>query len=71
MIVADEAVHWPDYPRALDELRRMVRAGGTLATFGHSDHVFVDDRAVTATSSRKCSKKTMQVKPSSVQAEFS
>lgn len=42
MVVAGQAVHWFDYPKLFQEMKRIVRPGGTLAFWGYTDHVFSD-----------------------------
>jgi SAM-dependent methyltransferase len=42
MVVSGQAAHWFDYPTFFPEMRRILRAGGTLALWGYKDHVFVD-----------------------------
>lgn len=42
MVVAGQAAHWFDYPKLFNEMKRIVRPGGTLAFWGYTDHIFPD-----------------------------
>ncbi|KAI9728104.1 MAG: hypothetical protein M1834_007820 [Cirrosporium novae-zelandiae] len=42
MVVAGQAAHWFDYPKAFKELKRILRPEGTIAFWGYMDHTFVD-----------------------------
>jgi SAM-dependent methyltransferase len=47
MVVSGQAAHWFEYAKAWPELKKKVRAGGTLAFWGYKDPVFVDYPAAT------------------------
>jgi trans-aconitate 3-methyltransferase len=40
MVVSGQAAHWFDYPKFFNEMKRIVRPGGTLAFWGYTDHIF-------------------------------
>ena len=42
LVVSGQAAHWFDYSKVWLELKKKVRAGGTLAFWGYKDPVFVD-----------------------------
>lgn len=41
LIIAGQAAHWFDYPKLFPELKRILRAKGTIAFIGYSDPIFI------------------------------
>ncbi|KAL9584574.1 MAG: hypothetical protein Q9212_002037 [Teloschistes hypoglaucus] len=41
LVIAGQAAHWFDYPKLFPELKRILRAKGTIAFVGYSDPVFI------------------------------
>jgi trans-aconitate 3-methyltransferase len=54
MVVAGQAAHWFDYSKVWPELKKKVRAGGTLAFWGYKDNLFVDYPAATEVLDHYC-----------------
>lgn len=41
LVIAGQAAHWFDYPKLFPELKRILRAKGTIAFIGYSDPKFI------------------------------
>ncbi|KAJ9232878.1 hypothetical protein DTO169E5_7274 [Paecilomyces variotii] len=48
LVVAGQAAHWFNYPPLFEELRRVVRPGGSIAFWGYKDPVFPGHPEATA-----------------------
>ena len=47
MVVAGQAAHWFDFPKLFAEIQHVLRRGGTMALWGYTDQVLVDNAKAT------------------------
>ena len=48
MVVAGQAAHWFNFPKLFAEMKRVLRRGGTMALWGYTDQVLVDNAKATS-----------------------